>query len=204
MKRIGILVCICLITASMLSACNGLFDKAVPGAEKDRTNAHTQSDTAETEEESAELQKSEDSAADDTNESVTTTSLNESGVSARVQLYEGCYFDSSTFGDSTRADYPKTYCEINVLNITDTSFDFIIDEVTVETDEKEQILPRKTAVFIHDGMEAVYQDDDMELTFTFPDYHKAYPAATDMEITGYNKLEGKTYNNNCIPGHEFG
>lgn len=123
---------------------------------------------------------------------------------AKVQVYEGCYFDSNIFGDSDRADFPKTYCEIIVSNVTDTSFDFTVNEVNYVTEERELIFQKNTAIFIGDGTEAIFYGTDYTLSFTFPDYHEAYPVATDMEITGFEKLEGKTYTNSSIPGHEFG
>lgn len=123
-------------------------------------------------------------------------------VIGTVELYEGIYFDDRRFGD--REVPLKTSCEVVISNITDTSFDFTVYEVDEKTQEKKVIFLTNTAVFEGDGTEATFSGKEYTLHFTFPDYHSAYPVVTDMEITGFEPLEGKTYVNNGIPGHEFG
>ena len=66
------------------------------------------------------------------------------------------------------------------------------------------IFLKNTAVFTGTGTEAAFYGKDYTLSFTFPDNHRAYPVVTDMQVSGFKKLEGKTYVNNSIPGHEFG
>lgn len=150
--------------------------------------------------------------AKDTTEETKTDSEDQSGenqqddsgetmeaVQAKVNVYEGEY----------RYEYVMTglvvpeYYKVKVSNVTDTSFDFTIYYVNETEGSEEVVFRTHTAVFAGDGMEAVYDGVDYYLTFTFPDYHEAYPDATDMEISGYGPVEGMTFSNNSIPGHEF-
>ena len=150
--------------------------------------------------------------AEDTTEETKTDSEDQGGenqqddsgetmeaVQAKVNVYEGEY----------RYEYVMTglvvpeYYKVKVSNVTDTSFDFTIYYVNETEGSEEVVFRTHTAVFVGDGMEAVYDGVDYYLTFTFPDYHEAYPDATDMEISGYGPVEGMTFSNNIIPGHEF-
>ena len=124
-------------------------------------------------------------------------------VNSKVKLYDGTYFDARRYGENIL----KNYCEVVISNITNTSFDFTVYEVNKLDGKKENkkvIFLTNTAVFTGDGMKATFYGNDYTLNFTFPNYHHAYPAVTDMEISGFKPLEGKTYVNNGIPGHEFG
>lgn len=124
-------------------------------------------------------------------------------VNSKVKLYDGTYFDDSCFGDSIL----KNYCEVVISNVTNTSFDFTVYEVNLvdgKKGNKKVVFLTNTAVFTGDGMEATFYGKNYTLNFTFSNYHGAYPAVTDMEISGFKPLEGKTYVNNGIPGHEFG
>ncbi|MBW6411527.1 hypothetical protein [Clostridium weizhouense] len=71
-------------------------------------------------------------------------------------------------------------------------------------ENKKVIFLTNTAYFTGDGTKATFYGNDYTLNFTFPNNHDAYPVVTDMEIFGFKGLEGKTYVNNGIPGHEFG
>ncbi|KAJ48729.1 hypothetical protein BD780_000875 [Clostridium tetanomorphum] len=122
-------------------------------------------------------------------------------VSSKVKLYKGIYFDDRRFGDNILN--LKTYCEVAISNITDTSFDFTIYEVDAKTENKKVIFLTNTAVFTGDGTKAAFYGKNYTLHFTFPDNHKAYPAVTDMEISGFEPLKSRTYVNNGVPGHEF-
>lgn len=89
--------------------------------------------------------------------------------------------------------------------MTDTSFDFTVYQVVdVVKKEKKVIFLKNTAIFTGDGTKAAFYGKDYTLHFTFPNNHNAYPDVTDMEISGFKPLEGKTFVNNRIPGHEFG
>lgn len=124
-------------------------------------------------------------------------------VYSKVKLYEGTYFDDRHFGE----DGVKNYCEVEISNVTSTSFDFTIYEVNESDGKKENkkvIFLKNTAVFIGDGTKAAFYGKEYTLNFTFPNKHNSYTVATDMEIAGFEPLKGKTYVNNKIPGHEFG
>lgn len=128
-------------------------------------------------------------------------------VKAQVQLYEGIYRDQREFGED---GYPFTYCEVAISNITESSFDFTVNETHYDLTQdggsevtNNVIFLTNTAVFIGDGTEAAFYGHDYTLHFSFPDYHSAYPSVTDMEISGFEPLEGNIYVNNKVPGHEF-
>lgn len=122
-------------------------------------------------------------------------------VSGKIKLYEGTYFDDRRFGEHML----KNFCEVVISNVTDTSFDFTVYQVVdAEKGEKKVIFLKNTAVFIGDGTKAAFYGKNYTLNFTFPNNHGAYPVVTDMKISGFEPLEGKTYVNNGIPGHEFG
>lgn len=142
-----------------------------------------------------------------TNESVEKDKNNASKkittVDSKVKLYNGTYFDNKCFGEHIL----KNYCEVVISNVTNTSFDFTIYEVNVSDGNKKNknvIFLKNTAVFTGDGSKATFYGKNYTLNFTFPNYHHAYPVVTDMEISGFKPLEGNTYVNNGIPGHEFG
>ena len=124
-------------------------------------------------------------------------------VNSKVKLYDGTYFDNRRYGEYIL----RNYCEIAISNVTNTSFDFTVYEVNNldgKKEDKKVIFLTNTAVFTGDGMKATFYGNDYTLNFTFPNDHNAYPAVTDMEISGFKPLEGNTYCNNGIPGHEFG
>ncbi len=128
--------------------------------------------------------------------------LNKNKVIGKVKLVEGIYFDDRRFGENTL----KSYGEVKISNITETSFDFTVYDVTVSDGEKNKkvMILTSTAVFVDNGMRAVYKGKNYTLEFTFPNNHNAEPIVTDIKISGYKLLEGKTFVNNSIPGHEFG
>lgn len=132
-----------------------------------------------------------------------TDSETSEGVPATVILYEGTYFAEEVY--KMAADLGDgIYCEIDISNITDTSFDFTVYEVNESEEPRSMIFKTHTAVFQGDGTTAVYNGKEYTLNFTFPDYHTSLPHVTDMEVTGFALLEGETYMNNSVPGHEFG
>lgn len=121
-------------------------------------------------------------------------------VNGKVKLYEGTYFDDGVYKDTIL----KKYYEVVISNVTNTSFNFTAYEVDRDTKNREVIFIENTAVFTGDGTKATFYGKNYTLNFTFPNNHGAYPVVTDMEISGFKPLEGKTYVNNGIPGHEFG
>ena len=123
-------------------------------------------------------------------------------VNRKINLYEGMYFDDKCFGENSLIDY----CEIEISNVTDTSFDFTVYKVNASNQKEDRkiIFLKNTAVFMRSGTEAAFYGNDYNLSFTFPDNHLAYPIVTDIQVSGFKPLEGGTYVNNRIPGHEFG
>ena len=129
----------------------------------------------------------------------------EAGADPGIQLiYDGRYFDESIYqywtGEITDAS-SMTYCEILINGVTDEKFDFRINELSAKTDKGPEILSG-TARIRYDGREAVYEGEDVTLTFHFETDPEVFPKYLTVE--GWDKLEGKTYMNNTIPGHESG
>jgi len=114
-------------------------------------------------------------------------------VNSKVKLYEGTYWDERCLGDNDLN--LKNYCEVVISNVNNTSFDFTAYEVDRKTENKKVIFLTNTAVFTGDGMTATFYGNNYTLNFTFP-------SITEIEISGFKPLEGKTYLNNKIPGHE--
>lgn len=172
-------------------------------AEDNKNDAKGKKDTSleENKEKSTKLDKTADSKKIEENSDNNSQDKKDT-VKSKVKLYEGTYFDDKVFGENTLSNY----CEIKISNLTDTSFDFAIYEVNVSDGKEDRkiIFNKNTAVFTGSGTEAAFYGKDYTLSFTFPDNHRAYPIATDMQVSGFKPLEGKTYVNNGIPGHEFG
>lgn len=198
-------VCICLSIGCLLSACSGETNRVDQKAEQGEVSV-----------EYADVEKAGNNESDEINENVLTsqqTSANSSSaepeaanVKAKVQVYEGKYFDENVYQyvDIPQTESPLIYCEIMISNITDTSFDFTIYETTMATDESKIIFPASTAVFIEDGEKAAYYGKEQTFYFSFPKDQASYPVITSMQIAGFEPLEGKTYMNNNIPGYEAG
>ncbi|MCH1982315.1 M56 family metallopeptidase [Ruminococcus sp. OA3] len=132
----------------------------------------------------------------------------ESAVSAKVQLYEGTYFDSvvTGFDEEKVVDglyIEDDYCEVDISDITDTSFDFTAYKVGGMTGERSLIFKKHTAEFADGGTRAVYNGDEYTLYFEFPDNHASHPVVTDIVISGFPALEAATFVNNNIPGYGF-
>lgn len=114
-------------------------------------------------------------------------------VNSEVKLYEGAYWDERCLAD---VDLNlKKYCEVVISNVTNTSFDFTVYEVDRETKNRKVIFLTNTAVFAKDGKVAVFHGNTYTLNFTFP-------SITEIKVSGFEPLEGNTFLNNKIPGHE--
>ncbi|NKF06723.1 hypothetical protein J1C67_07455 [Clostridium gasigenes] len=132
--------------------------------------------------------------------SKTNISPGVSKVKGKVQLYEDTFFDDRRFGENI----PKNFCEVVISNLTETSFDFMVYEVTdAKNDDKKVIFLKNTAVFRDDGTKATFYGKTYTLNFIFPNNHGANSVVTDMKISGFEPLEGKTYCNNKIPVQEY-
>lgn len=154
-------------------------------------------------------QPAEDETEETKTDSVDEGRENQSGedgenveaVQAKVKVYEGDYQDTHLYGS---ADIPMEGAYIvKTSNITDISFDFTIYYLDFDTQQENLVFRTHTAVFVEDGMKAVYDGQEYYLTFTFPDYRHSHPDVTDMEIIGYGPVEGVTFANNNVPGHQF-
>jgi outer membrane murein-binding lipoprotein Lpp len=187
MRKRTVFACICLSTGLLLSGC---------------ANATNQNQTPQTLENTTEQTTTE--AVPLISETQKTTETE--NTKANVQLYEGTYFDEGVYQyvDIPATESPFVYCNILISNITDTSFDFAIFETVMATNESTVIFPTSTAFFTGDGTEAIFNGKDQTLHFEFPKDQDLYPIIRDMKVTGFSKLEGNTYINNSIPGHEAG
>ncbi|NCB92210.1 MAG: hypothetical protein EOM40_06505 [Clostridia bacterium] len=187
-------------------------------AEQEESDAVSQENGSDTESQPQKVTAEESAGTDNSAESSAPSAQSEkastdsSSNKAQVQVYAGVYFDSAVYAAYSDEDSGlDSYCEINVSNVTDSSFDFSVSQVEIEenqdgtaSENKSTIFKNHTAKFTAGGTQAVYNGNEYTLTFTFPDNHSAYPVATDMVVSGFSPLEGHTYVNNSIPGHEFG
>ena len=150
-------------------------------------------------------------AADDSQEAAAqspdsgTESQEETGVPAKVRIYEATYFAEAVYRNvNLETEWPP-YCEIDISNVTDTSFDFTVYERTFDGEpQRNLIFKTHTAVFNGDGTTAVYNGQEYTLNFTFPNDRHSLPDVTEIQVTGFASLEGETYLYNQVPGHEFG
>lgn len=125
-------------------------------------------------------------------------------VSAQVKIYEGSYIDERGVYDvGPTEESDLIYCFVIVDRVSNKSFDFEINEVTLKTGEIKNIIPKNTAYFVEDGKKAVFYDNTHELYFMFDD-DQIQPTIGRMTIVGMETLEGHIYMNNQIPGHEAG
>ena len=123
-------------------------------------------------------------------------------VAAQYQVYEGTYKDINLNEAMSADGGSNSYCQIEVSNITDQSFDFTVYQMT--DGNKKEVLDTRTATFVEDGTKAVSEKDGTNLVFTFPDSWNALPKVVEMQVSGLDVLEGNSYVNNNVPGYEFG
>lgn len=123
-------------------------------------------------------------------------------VKAQYQVYAGVYYDMNIYEATAEGGASDSYCQIEVSNVTDQSFDFAVYQLT--DGDKKTVLDTRTAVFVEDGTKAVSEKDGTNLVFTFPDNWSALPKVVEMQVSGLDVLEGNSYVNNSVPGYEFG
>lgn len=111
-----------------------------------------------------------------------------------IELYEAIYQDSRIFSDDP--NLPERNCRITISDVTDTSFDFMIDQFNSENSTFETIFMKNTAVFTGDGRSAAYYGQQYTLHFNFPDI-------TSIAVSGFEAIEGVTFAHNAVPGYEF-
>ncbi|MBM7871413.1 hypothetical protein JOC70_002913 [Clostridium pascui] len=202
LKKKFILVILSLFFANILIGCS--INNSTTDSSNKENSSISQDEKKETSKDSSkEVNSTEKLEKDKSNTSAQTTKNNTSSqtakISGKVKLYEGIYFDDRGFGDNVL----ESFCEVVISNVKDNSFDFTIYQVDAKTENKKVIFLTNTAVFIGDGTKAAFYGKNYTLNFTFPNNHRAYPVVTDMQISGFEPLNGKTYVNNGIPGHEF-
>lgn len=177
-----------------------------PEAEEDTTQEEENTDTItpeESQEQTEEVQdptvtetpKDEEAQKNDTAQDVTP-------VNAQYQVYAGTYYDMNIYEATAEGGESDSYCQIEVSNITDQTFDFAVYQLT--DGNKQMILDTRTATFVEDGTKAVSEKDGTNLVFTFPDNWNALPKVVEMQVSGMDVLEGNSYVNNNVPGYEFG
>ena len=121
------------------------------------------------------------------------------GVPAQINVYEGEYKYELAY---TGLDITEYYTVI-VENVTDDSFDFTIYYADDLADTRDVVFRTHTAIFEGDGTYARYHGTEYNLEFTFPNDRNTLPDAVDMQISGYEPVEGLTFCHHAIPGHEF-
>ena len=166
------------------------------------SNKATESNTASGNSGSTENNTASSAGKDTQTVSESTEDTQPTGVQAKYKMYDGVYFDEVIYTWSMDDSQVRPYCEINVSNATDTSFDFTIYDV----DGQNRSLKFKThtAVFTGDGTQAEYNGNGYHLVFTFPDDRGALPDVVCMQVSGLKDMGGCMYVNNTVPGHEFG
>ena len=76
-------------------------------------------------------------------------------------IYEGCYFDEGVaqyWTEMPLSESPMIYCEIWISNVTETTFDFLIKEFVMATDERTIVMPLSTAKIVNNGWGAIYKE----------------------------------------------
>ncbi|WP_097027405.1 hypothetical protein [Clostridium peptidivorans] len=197
LKKEFILVILSLLFSNILIGCS--IDKSTTASYNKKNSSISQGEKKEISKDSSKEVNSTEKLGEDENYK-NNISPETVKVSGKVKLYEGTYFDDRRFGDNIL----ESSYEVVISNVRDTSFDFTICQLDAETGERKVIFLTNTAVFIGDGTKAAFYGKNYTLNFTFPNNHGAYPVVTDMKVSGFQPLEGKTYVNNGIPGHEFG
>ena len=129
-------------------------------------------------------------------------------VNAQYQVYAGTYYDMNIYEATAEGGESDSYCQIEVSNITDQTFDFAVYQLT--DGNKQMILDIQKRCRAHEQLlaawrtKAVSEKDGTNLVFTFPDNWNALPKVVEMQVSGMDVLEGNSYVNNNVPGYEFG
>ncbi|MFR4084756.1 MAG: hypothetical protein ACLT0H_03365 [Lachnospiraceae bacterium] len=177
-----------------------------PEAEEDTTQEEENTDTITPEESQEQTEEVQDPTVTETPEDEEAqkndTAQDVTQVNAQYQVYAGTYYDMNIYEATAEGGESDSYCQIEVSNITDQTFDFAVYQLT--DGNKQMILDTRTATFVEDGTKAVSEKDGTNLVFTFPDNWNALPKVVEMQVSGMDVLEGNSYVNNNVPGYEFG
>ena len=172
-----------------------------PEAEEDTTQEEENTDTITPEESQEETEEVQDPTVTEAPEDE-GAQKDVTPVNAQYQVYAGTYYDMNIYEATAEGGESDSYCQIEVSNITDQTFDFAVYQLT--DGNKQMILDTRTATFVEDGTKAVSEKDGTNLVFTFPDNWNALPKVVEMQVSGLDVLEGNSYVNNNVPGYEFG
>ena len=177
-----------------------------PGSGRRYHTGRGKSDTITPEESQEETEEAQDPTVTETPEDEEAqkndTAQDVTPVNAQYQVYAGTYYDMNIYEATAEGGESDSYCQIEVSNITDQTFDFAVYQLT--DGNKQMILDTRTATFVEDGTKAVSEKDGTNLVFTFPDNWNALPKVVEMQVSGMDVLEGNSYVNNNVPGYEFG
>lgn len=195
----GVLLC-SVLTVVLLAGCGRDSSGSREPSSYPETSKSKIKETAAAEEDA----KATAEAQDETEETPAAAEEAEKDADNSKIIYEGRYFDEQWYQyvDMPAEESSLVYCEIIISNVTDTSFDFVINEEVMATGEITAVIPAGTAMIEDAGAKAVYKGDNLTLTFSFPDAQNTFPQ--HLEISGSEKLENNVYINNSIPGHESG
>lgn len=120
--------------------------------------------------------------------------------SSGLQIYSGAYKEMGYLTNTLEGS--RSYI-LYITSVGAESFDFEIQAYDMENGNLAEIPVSGTAHIASDGSEAMSDAQGYALYFSFPDNHQSYPVVTDIQVSGYPPLEGKTMMNNGIPGYEF-
>ena len=122
------------------------------------------------------------------------------------QLYEDTYTDLSIrhwwAGDLEKSKGYYVYDELTILNITDTTFDFMVTWKNPETEETGTVIPFSTAYINEDMTSATYTGEDYTLTFDFSYIDNPLPEVLYIRMLGVDELEGYLFCNYNASGYE--
>lgn len=128
-----------------------------------------------------------------------------------VKLYDNAPYHEQAYYGAGETDriigtfyFPEDTLNINVSNVTETSFDFTLTLINKSFgDRNEIIIPTSTAYFVEDGMVAEFYSDEYNLRFEFLNDFNSLPDVVQMKVIGLEALDGKVFSNNDVPGFEF-
>lgn len=182
---------------------NELTEAVVKEEEPDVAENKEDASFEEAEKEADVTENKEDGAFEEADPDKSLPSESEENA-VREKIYEGRYFDEGVYQyiDIPESESPLIYCEVLISNVTDTSLDFIINEKVMATGESSVLVPAGTAMLEEKEAKAVYHGENLTLTFDFTNEPELFPK--HLKVSGLEQMEGKSYVNNTIPGHESG
>lgn len=127
-------------------------------------------------------------------------------VYRKITLYKGIYRDTNTRQYDV-AEFDDTVTpiskEIEIISITNTSFEFRLIERIYGTDQFTEIIPISTAYFTGDGYSAYFSNENTYLTISFPDVLED-SSSLFITLEGISEYEDIIFMNSEAEGHESG